>query len=41
MDARTSVNTYEIKQLKWRLKNLIESVNEIDREIQKLKEDKK
>tara|TARA_Y100001970_G_C13501284_1_gene493742 strand:+ start:292 stop:417 length:126 start_codon:yes stop_codon:yes gene_type:complete len=40
MDARSAVITHEIKQLKWQVKNLIESVNEIDKELQKLKEDK-
>ena len=40
MDARNAVIMHEIKQLKWLVKNLIESVNEIDKELQKLKEDK-
>ncbi len=30
----------DIEKLKWQVKNLIESVNEIDKELQKLKEDK-
>ncbi len=40
MDARTSAITFEIKQLKWQVKNLIKSVNEIDKELIKLKEEK-
>ena len=40
MDARTSAITFEIKQLKWKVKNLIKSVNEIDKELIKLKEGK-
>ena len=40
MDARNALIRQEIKQLKWQVKNLIESVNEIDKELQKLKEEK-
>lgn len=40
MDARTSYFSNEIKQLKWQVKNLIKSVNEIDKELTKLKEEK-
>ncbi len=40
MDTRTSYFSSEIKHLKWQVKNLIKSVNEIDREINKLKEEK-
>jgi len=40
MDARTSYFSSEIKQLKWQVKNLIRSVNEIDKELTKLKEEK-
>ena len=39
MDARTAVITDEVKQLKWQVKNLIESVNEIDKELKKLKKE--
>ena len=40
MDAQTSYFSNEIETIKWQVKNLIESVNEIDKELKKLKEDK-
>ena len=40
MDARTSYFSGEIKQLKLQVRNLIKSVNEIDKELTKLREDK-
>ena len=40
MDARTSYFIYEIKELKSKVKDLIKSVNKMNKELQKLKEDK-